>query len=112
MTIISRTDKALIEGLALSETQLINYAFSLSDIKGILCLSNAITSFKQLYLEDRYGKIVFSMCTEYRLFVIELLKNIDEHKKDIAVKEVLVPTIGDVTDEQLFALLRGDSTNE
>ncbi len=112
MSQLGDLDKILLEGLALSEAQLINMAFNLSEDQGKVHLSNAIDSFKDIYLKDTSSEVIFSLSTEYRFFIMELLKNINVVHRDIAVKDVLVPTIGDVTDNDLFVMFRNSHVED
>lgn len=53
-------------------------------------LNNAIVSFVGL-LKETKGNIIPSMDMGYRVFIIELLKNIKPQHKELVLKEVLVP---------------------
>lgn len=83
MHILSTKQKELIEQLAEIDAQGINHAFSISESLGLTFLSNSITEYTNL-LTRKYGDIVLSYCSEYRTYIIELLKKVnDEYKKDV-----------------------------
>lgn len=106
MKILAEEDVLLLKTLAGSEAENINMAFNLSDTTGLVFLSNSITSFQDIYLKKIYGVIVFSMCSEYRTFIIELLKNIKSDYQHTALSELLVPQIKKINDEELILILQ------
>lgn len=105
MTILSEEDKELLNCLILSELTIIETGFSISQFSGKVFLQNAINDFKEIHLKSKYGDIIPSMCTEYRYFIIGLLKNIKNEYKEFAVREVILPTIGTVTTIELLKAL-------
>lgn len=108
MKILDQNEIKQLELLINMEIELINDAFKKSEILGRACIINAITSFKRFYLSTKYGKIIPSMCTEYRYFVVGLLNNVDESFKGVALKEVLMPEIEEINDEELLRALNVD----
>lgn len=59
------------------ELEVIEKGYILSERLGKLLLRGCVDSFKYSYLGKKYGNIIPSMSAEYRTFIIELLKNID-----------------------------------
>lgn len=105
MKVLSDDDKELLDSLVLNELVIIEKGFLISEFTGKVFLQNAITDFKKIHLKAKYGEIIPSMCMEYRYFIIGLLKGIKEEYKSNAVQEVLIPTVGAIsTDELLKAL--------
>lgn len=105
MKILTNEDTALLDFLIKSEVELIEKGFKISEYTGKVFLSNAMTDFKDGHLKAKYGAIIPSMCTEYRYFIIGLLKELKGEFRDLAIQEVLIPTVGAVsTDELLKAL--------
>lgn len=105
MKVLNEDDKELLDLLVKSELEIIEKGFSISEFTGKVFLQNAIRDFKNIHLKAKYGEIIPSMCMEYRYFIIGLLKGIKEEYKSNAVHEVLIPTVGAIsTDELLKAL--------
>lgn len=106
MKILTPDDVLLIEKLVSMEAKQINRSFLISDTLGKYMLSNALTSFRQNYVKKVYGDVIFSMCSEYRHFVIKLLLAIDKKYYEIALSEILLPEIHSITDEQMLEALK------
>jgi len=106
MRILDPEEVALLELAAQQEVTLINMGFkNVSEASGLLFLRNAITMFEKEIIKKRYGLVINSMCTEYRVFLVELLKGIDEEYKIVAFGEVLRPKIKDIEDEELLEII-------
>lgn len=102
---LTELDTVLIDHLVKSELEIIEKGFMLSEMMGKVFLSNAINEFRDVYLRTKYGEIIPSMSTEYRYFILGILKKVKDEFKECAIQEVLIPTIGVVsTDELLKAL--------
>ena len=101
---LNNEEVMLLEALALLEANLINKAFNISEARGLMHLSNALTSFEQNFIVKKYGEVVVSMCSEYRVFLIELLKLIREPHRDTVLNEVLIPKVKSITDEDIFSV--------
>lgn len=107
MKLINKTTLDIIEGLALSEAQFINSAFKLSKSRGLLHFSNAVTSFKRNFLKSVYGDdVIFSLCTEYGFFIIQILKNIDNCFMELTLRDLIIPVLYDITDKDLIVILK------
>ncbi len=93
------------------ESDHINRGFAISEELGRIFLSNSLTSFIDIYLKVLYKiAIIPAMSTEYRYFIIGILKSLDDACRDIAILEVLIPSIGKVETEVLLKLI--DATKE
>lgn len=102
---LTELDTVLIDHLVKSELEIIEKGFMLSEMIGKVFLSNAINEFRDVYLKNKYGEIIPSMSTEYRYFILGILKKVKDEFKESVIQEVLIPTIGVVsTDELLKAL--------
>ena len=86
MKILTIKEQKLIEQLVELEVSNINYSFGVSEILGKYMLANAITSFETNYINKVYGNVVLCMCSEYRHFIITLLKNINKKYSSIETK--------------------------
>ncbi len=49
------------------------------------------------------------MCMEYRYFIVELLKGIKVEYRGLAVREVIVPTVGSVTTLELLNSIKNST---
>lgn len=105
MKILSQSEVEQLKELVFMEAELINLAFSRSQSYGLMILSNILTSFKELYLTKTYGDVIPSMCTEYRVFIVELLKLISDDYKENVLSELLIPKVKEINDEELLDLL-------
>lgn len=112
MTILNEKDVLLLESLAISEAELINKAFAISEARGLLHFSNAITSFEEHFIKSKYGNIIKSFCSEYRTFIIKLLLHIDDKYNETVIGEILIPKVRAVNDEEMFKILEGEVNNE
>lgn len=108
MKVLTLEDTQLLNSLIESELKLIETGFSVSSFVGKIFLQNTITSFKENYLESVYGKIIPALSTEYRYFIIGILKNIRDEYKELAISEVIVPAIGRVNTDTLLKCLSQD----
>lgn len=106
MKILSQEDTDLLTTLANNEIVVIEKGFVISEFMGKLFLSNAINDFKNIHLKAKYGDIIPSMCTEYRLFIFKILENIKDEYRGLAIKEVIVPTIGEFETKDLLKALK------
>ena len=106
MKILSQEDTDLIATLANNEIVVIEKGFAISEFMGKVFLSNAINDFKNIHLKAKYGDIIPSMCTEYRLFIFKILENIKDEYRGLATKEVIVPTIGEFEKKDLLKALK------
>lgn len=111
MYILSIKQKELIEQLAELDAQGVNYAFSFSEALGLTYLSNSITEYTNLLIK-KHGNIVLSYSSEYRTYIIELLKKVDdEYKKDV-LSELVNPKLKRITNEELFEILNNTFKKE
>jgi len=108
MKLLTDNDKILLDKLIEMDIVFIEKGFKISDFTGRLFLQNSINSFKNEYLRKIYGDCIFSFSTEYRYFIIGLLKNIDDKYKDSALSEVLIATTGYVTSDELLKILNNN----
>lgn len=106
MNILSSADKKLLLSLIEIELEVIEKGFQISELMGNVFLANAINEFKNVYLKQKYGNIIPSMCTEYRFFIIHILKNIKDEYRGLATKEVIVPTIGEFETKDLLKAIK------
>ncbi|MFX4240281.1 hypothetical protein ACOL3H_07245 [Aliarcobacter butzleri] len=102
----------LLDTLIKMELEIIEKGFSISEFMGKMLLSNSISDFKENYLRKTYGDTIPSLSTEYRCFIIGLLKNIKDEYRDIATREVIVPTIGNIETEKLLKILEDEKENK
>ena len=86
MKILSQEDTDLLTTLANNEIVVIEKGFAISEFIGKVFLSNAINDFKNIHLKAKYGDIIPSMCTEYRLFIFKLLENIKNELRFVPMK--------------------------
>lgn len=108
MQIITPEQQLLLNHIISRECENINLAFNNSELLGKVMLSNAITSFKNVYLMSIYGDIIPAMSTEYRYFVIGILNGIKEEYQGIAISEVILPTIPEFDTDELLLALKGE----
>lgn len=106
---LTKNDSELLESLIKSEIELIEKGFMLSEFTGKVFLSNSINEFKNVHLKAKYGEIIPSMCTEYRYFVVGLLKSINDEYRSIAIREILLPTIGNASTEEILKFFEDTS---
>ena len=106
MNILTTYDKEMILSLVQMELEVIEKGFQISEFMGKIFLTNAINEFKNVYLKQKYGNIIPSMSTEYRFFIIHILKNIKDEYRGLAVKEVISPTIGEFETEDLLKAIK------
>ena len=105
MKILNNEETELLKYLASLEATMINKSFKKSNEFGLVMLSNALTSFKDNYLNELYGNIVPSMNSEHRVFIVELLKLVEDEYKDEVLSELLIPKIKDIGDIELLNIL-------
>ena len=92
MKILSQEDTDLIATLANNEIVVIEKGFAISEFMGKVFLSNAINDFKNIHLKAKYGDIIPSMCTEYRLFIFKILELFSSPNKGNSSSASLVET--------------------
>lgn len=103
---LSQKEVELLTILANKELEVIEKGFTISEFMGKVFLTNAINDFKNIHLKAKYGDIIPSMCTEYRLFIFKILENIKDEYRGLAIKEVIVPTIGEFETKDLLKALK------
>ena len=106
MKILHSEEMKQLTSLAKNEASLINLGFTKSIALGLLFLSNALNSFEESYLKPKYGNIITSFSSEYRILVIEILKNIDDDFKIDALKEVILPKVKRFTNKNVLKILK------
>lgn len=104
MHILSTKQKELIQQLAVVDAQGIDYFFGISELLGLSFVSNSITGYTNLLIK-KHGDIVLSYSSEYRTYIIELLKNVDDEYKKNVMSELINPKVKRITDEELFEIL-------
>ncbi|MFX4155522.1 hypothetical protein ACOL23_11295 [Aliarcobacter butzleri] len=112
MNKLTEDEKDLLDILVKNEIEVIEKGFFISEFMGKLFLSNSISDFKNIHLKAKYGEIIPAMCMEYRYFIIGLLKKIKDEYRDVATREVIVPTIGNIETEKLLKILKEKEENE
>lgn len=105
MKILTKLHTDLLDHLIKCELEIIEKGFSISKTTGKIFLQNTLTHFKDNYLKKLYGDIIPSFCSEYRYFLLGLLKDIKKEYLDCAISEVLIPKIGRVTTDDLLSIL-------
>lgn len=105
MQILSENEVLLIKTLAINEASLINKGFKTSLNLGFMFLSNSLTSFEENYLKPKYGNIIVNFSSEYRVLVLEILKNIDDLYKSEALSEILIPKVRRIGNEEAINIL-------
>lgn len=78
-----------IKELCTMEASLVNTAFNLSEGLGIAALTNSTQSFES-FLRGRDKKFIRGMSIEYRTFIVELLKLINEPYRGVATAKLLM----------------------
>lgn len=106
MKILNEEEVNLLKELAIGEAGLINIGFNESKHLGLMFLSNALTSFEENYLKPRYGNIITSFSSEYRVLLVEILKNIDDLYKSDILSEILIPKVKKISEEEAFDFIR------
>ena len=109
---LTELDIVLLDNLIKSELEIIEKGFMISEMLGKVFLSNAINEFKDVYLKNKYGEIIPSMSTEYRYFILGILKTINDEFKELVIQEVLIPTIGKVPTDELLKILNDTGYRE
>ena len=109
---LTELDIVLLVNLIKSELEIIEKGFMISEMLGKVFLSNAINEFKDIYLKNKYGEIIPSMSTEYRYFILGILKTINDEFKELVIQEVLIPTIGKVPTDELLKILNDTGYRE
>lgn len=105
MKVLTYEEIELLDILIKSELEIIEKGFCISELMGKLFLQNAITDFKENYLKKRYGDIIPALSTEYRYFILGLLKEIKDEYRDITTRFILVPEFGNISTEELIKFL-------
>lgn len=106
MKILTQSEIELLNYVIKNEIEFINLGYKLSATTGHYFVSNAITSFVDIYLQRIYGNIVPQFSSEYRFFILGLLSNIDRAFKDDLLIEILIPTVGKISDKELYEALK------
>lgn len=105
MKVLSELDRQELDLLIEMECELLNKGYSISELTGNTFLSNTITSFANDYLKKIYGNIILQYSSEYRYFIVGLLKNIDKAYLEMALKEMLIHTVREISSEELLEAL-------
>ena len=77
--------------LITTEVKIINKCFFISQELGLAMLNNSINSFVDIYIKEKYGDVVLAMCSEYRVFIVGLAREIDDKYQDVVVSTLLIP---------------------
>ena len=88
------------------EIEHINRGFNASELLGKVFLENTIKSFVDNYLKKIYGDIIPQYSSEYRYFIVGILKQIDDDFKELALCEILIPTVQALGDEELLLIIK------
>lgn len=96
-----------LDTLIENEVSLIEFGFNKSELLGKVYIGNSISSFVENYLNRKYGNVAPQLSAEYRYFIIGILNNISQEFKEIALKEVLIPTVRNVGNTELLQVLEG-----
>lgn len=104
--ILELKEFVLLESLASQEAEIINKFFSISEAAGLMMLSNSLTSFEDGFIKPKYGNVINSFCSEYRTFIISLLKNINENHIHIAFSEILIHKVKKINDIEMLTYLK------
>lgn len=105
MKVLTVNDLKLLNICIKNELELIEKGFEISELTGKLFLQNAISDFKESYLRRTYGNIVPALSTEYRYFIVGILKGLKDEYRDVATTYILIPEFGDVSNDILFEAL-------
>lgn len=106
MKILTNQEVELLKIAAQQDASIINLAFEKNSAEiALIVLSNCLTSFEEKFLKVIYGDVVLSCCSEYRTYVVNLLSSINEENQAIVLKELMIPTINKISDEELYELL-------
>ncbi len=105
MNVLTELDRQELDLLIMMECELLNKGYSISELAGNTFLSNSITSFANGYLKKIHGNIILSYSSEYRYFILGLLKNIDKVYHEMALREILIRTVRDISNEELLEAL-------
>lgn len=105
MKILSENDIQLLNTLIKDECEFIEKGFIVSQYMGKTFLRNSITSFIDNYLFKVYGACIPSFSSEYRYFVLGIVNTINSDYLESVIQELLIPTIGMVSNHELLNAL-------
>lgn len=106
MKILDENDIELLDIMVKNEIEFIHKGFKVSELLGKLFISNSISSFVNNHLKNTHGKeILPQFSSEYRYFIVGLLKNINDEFKEVVTREILIPTVKKTNNEELLTIL-------
>ena len=104
MHILSEETTTSINQLAELDAKCINLAFHVSQVIGLAQLSSTITDYSN-FLFKKHGNIILSSCSEYRVYIVHLLQNINDDFKSSVISELINPQVKRITSKELFEIL-------
>ena len=104
MLILSEEETKSINQLAELDAKCINFAFFVSNVIGLAQLSSTITDYSNFLFKKR-GNIILSTCSEYRVYIVHLLQNINDDFKSRVISELINPKVKRITSKELFEIL-------
>lgn len=102
MIVLDNQNKDLLDTVIKNELNLIEIGFTISVNLGKVFLQDSINSFCEIYLKNKYGKVIPSLSTEYRYFIIGILTNIKKEYQDYVINEILIPKFGNIDTQELL----------
>ncbi len=108
MLVLSSEHLKQLKELIALECEHINRGFQINTKLGKYYISNAIYSFKCIYLKKVYGDVIPLLSTEYRAFIIGLIMGINDNYKEVALREILIPTVKEINNEELLNFLESN----
>lgn len=104
---ITKKDFELLDVLIKNELLFIENGFIVSDFVGKLFLQNSLTDFKENYLKNKYGEIIYSMSSEYRYFIIGILEGLASNNRSSSIRDLITNSnLNSVSTMDLLSLLK------
>ena len=91
--------------LANLDSQGINLSFSISKTLGLAYLSSCITDFAN-FLKRKHGDIILSYSGEYRIYIVNLLEEIEDKYKPNVINELINPKIKEMTGIEFLEIIQ------
>jgi len=106
LKILDEKTKEKLDELLQMECDMINRFFDRSEAAGVAMLGNSLKSFRENYLVKKYGDVIPGMCSEYRVFIVGVLKGIKEEYQPTALSNILIPKAKQLGDAELLKILQ------
>lgn len=86
------------------EIENIDGGYKESLASGNLFLTSAIEDFKDIYLTQRYNDDVPVFSSEYKYFIVGLIKSVDNNYREMALKEILDTEFKELNEDEVIKI--------